>query len=56
MREFALTVTDSEVFAEINLLIAEAEWQARLSDNGAPPITERRQRAERARPCRSPSP
>ena len=34
MREFALTVTDVEVVAEINLLIAEWERRARLMDNG----------------------
>ena len=34
MREFAHTVTDPEVLDEINLLIAELERRARLTDNG----------------------
>jgi hypothetical protein len=34
MREFALTVTDPEVLAEINLMIAEWERRAREMSNG----------------------
>lgn len=34
LRDLASTVTVSEVLAEINLLIAELERRARLSDNG----------------------
>lgn len=34
MREFARTVTDPEVLAELNLMIAEWERRARLLDNG----------------------
>jgi hypothetical protein len=34
MRELALTVTDPDVLAEFNLLIAELERRARLKDNG----------------------
>jgi hypothetical protein len=34
MREFARTVTDPEVLAEINVMIAEWERRARLMDNG----------------------
>ena len=34
MREFALTVTDADVLAEIHLIIEEWERRARLLDNG----------------------
>jgi len=34
MREFARTVTDPEVLAEIHAMIEEWERRARLNDNG----------------------
>jgi hypothetical protein len=34
MREFARTVADPEVLAEINAMISEWERRARLMDNG----------------------
>jgi hypothetical protein len=34
LREFALTVTDAEVLAELRLIIEEWERRARLLDNG----------------------
>ena len=34
MREFALTITDPEVLAEVNLMVAEWERRARESHNG----------------------
>jgi len=39
MREFALTVTDPEVLAEINIMIAEWERRAREMSNGGGEIT-----------------